>query len=403
MLFSVGPSLAIPQATAATGHWAIQVVSDEAEVRFPQEIVFKLAAESSVDIVEVRLNYRNLQVGLPAYTYASFDPGPRVRATVKVPTSGANYLAPGTLVEYHYSIKDSRGNQRQTEPRVSEYTDNRFQWNQTQVGPLTLFYHDVPPGQVDAAARSMAHELEVIQALLRLGSDLRLRGFIYNDFDEATAAFPHQSETLTEGQVFHGFAFPATGTFLGVGLEPRLLTHEAAHLLLGQALGPNGVAPRWLDEGFASYMEPGAQPYSGSSLSPNAVPLRRMSGLPGTPRDIDIFYAKSESVVAYLIESHGAAAFHRFIQQLGQGRSADEALERAYGFDTDGLDARWAASDQGLVLPTSGRTGPRPPSPFLFLDTWLLGGLILVVMLAVFVKFLWGRLFPRKDEEEDYW
>jgi hypothetical protein len=40
----------------------------------------------------------------------------------------------------------------------------------------------------------------------------------------------------------------------------------------------------------------------------------------------------------------------------------------------------------------------------LFLDVWLLGGLILVVMLAVFLKFLWGKLFPREEEEEeDYW
>ena len=398
-------TLTAPESTLGSGHWAIQVTGNEAEIHFPEEIAFSLVAESSADIVEVRLDYRNTLGGFPAYTYATFTPGPRVKATVEVPTGGGNYLAPGTQVEYYFSIKDARGRQRQTEPRVLEYTDNRFQWQRTQAGPLTLLHHGVAQHQVDAAARSLEADLERIMGLLGLRSDPPpIRGFIYNDFDEAAAAFPYQSETLTREQVFHGFAFPATGSFLGIGLQPQLLTHEAAHLLLGQAVGPNGAVPRWLDEGFASYVEPGSQPYSGTTLSPHSVPLRRMSGLSGTPQEIDIFYAKAESVVAYLVEGHGSAAFQRFIQQLGQGRTSDEALVRVYGFDTDGLDTRWAASSQGLALPSSGRPQAGPPSPLLFLDVWLLGGLILVVMLAVFLKFLWGKLFPREEEEEeDYW
>ncbi|MDE2779463.1 MAG: hypothetical protein OXI91_07305 [Chloroflexota bacterium] len=37
---------------------------------------------------------------------------------------------------------------------------------------------------------------------------------------------------------------------------------------------------------------------------------------------------------------------------------------------------------------------PQPPSPLLYLDIWLFGGLILLVMVVVGVKFLWKALQP---------
>ena len=37
---------------------------------------------------------------------------------------------------------------------------------------------------------------------------------------------------------------------------------------------------------------------------------------------------------------------------------------------------------------------PAPPNPLIYLDIWLFGGLILLVMLVVGVKYLWKWLQP---------
>ena len=398
----LGLTLPTPGGAWGDGHWDIRVASDRVEVNFPREIVFHLGAEADREIVEVRLNYRNARGGISAYTYPAFNPARSINATVRLPTGGAQYLAPGSRVEYYYSIVDSAGNRHQTSPKVVEYLDNRFQWEETQAGPVTLLHHDLPQRQVDGAARNLEADLKRASDLLQPPAGHRMRGFVYNDLDEAEAAFPHLSEALTERQVFHGYAFPATGVFLAVGLEPGLLAHEAGHLLLGQTVGASSVVPRWLDEGFASYVEPDSRPYSGRSLNPHSPSLLWMSTLSGTPRDIFIFYEKSVSVVAYLIETHGAPSFRRFIRELAQGRNTDEALLQVYGFDIAGLDARWADSSQGRSLPSSGRPRSGPPSPFLYIDAWLLGGLVLVVSVVVLAKFVWGKLRPREETEDDW-
>ncbi len=35
-----------------------------------------------------------------------------------------------------------------------------------------------------------------------------------------------------------------------------------------------------------------------------------------------------------------------------------------------------------------------PPNPLIYLDVWLFGGLILLVMAVMSVRFLWRRLHP---------
>lgn len=44
---------------------------------------------------------------------------------------------------------------------------------------------------------------------------------------------------------------------------------------------------------------------------------------------------------------------------------------------------------------------PQPPSPLLYLDIWLFGGLILLVMVVVMLKYLWKALQPdNRDPSE---
>jgi hypothetical protein len=377
----------------------IKVISDSQEVNFPDVVTFNLTAEAEQEIVQLQLNYRIAGARMWVYAYPDFTPGRRIAASFGSLISEAGYLPPGARIEYYYSIRDSSGNQYQTPLKVFEYTDNRFHWEQTQIGPLTLFHHDISQARADALAQELGVELERISDLLQLEGEQPVRGFIYNGYAEAVPAFPSHSRTITEGEVFHGFAFPSHNVFVGVGLQSGLIVHEVAHLLLAQALESEGrPIPSWLDEGFATYVEPGSRPYSGQSLSSQGLPLRAMSSMSGTPQDINYFYLKSTSVVAYLIEDRGVESFQRFLRELRQGRSLDGALVSVYNLDTDGVEGLWATSASGRVAPSSGSGSLA--SPFVLFNTWFLGGLVLAVMALLLVRYIINKLRPTDDQEE---
>ena len=377
----------------------IRVVSDELEVNFPGGLDFDLAAEAEGEIVDIRLYYRTLEDGIWSYAYPAFDPGQRITARLGLDTSGSVYLPPGTQVEYYYIIRDSLGNEYQTTLATLEYVDSRFQWKEVQVGPLVLSYHDIGESRVTSVVNQVEPHLERIASILPAVDQQPMKGLIYNRRSEAAAAFPRQSETITAQGVYAGFSFPATGVFVGLGFKPGIIVHEAAHLMLHQALGPNALPlPAWLSEGFASYVEPNSRAYIGQSLSSRGLPLRAMTTQPGTARAIGTFYRKSESVVAYLFEEHGAESFQRLLEQLAQGRTVDEGLKVTYGFDVDGLESRWAGNPSGPQAPPPGE--PDRPSVFLYFDAWILGGLALFVLFMVAGRSLKRKLRPERPTEE---
>ena len=226
-----------------------------------------------------------------------------------------------------------------------------------------------------------------------------MRGVIYNSNAEAQNAFPRQSQTLTDSQVFGGFAFSTSGVFVGIGFRTGIISHEAAHLLFRQALGPKALpVPAWLDEGFSGYVEPGSTPFSGQSLSSRGLSLRAMSRVSGTPRDIGTFYRKAESVVAYMIEEFGVASFQRLVSNLAEGRTTDEALVAAYGLDTTELEARWATEDRRPAAPAPG--SPSRGSPWASFSTFVLGALAVVVSIAVVFRYVLDKLRPAHGPEE---
>ncbi|GIT44803.1 MAG: hypothetical protein Ct9H300mP11_27390 [Chloroflexota bacterium] len=219
-------------------------------------------------------------------------------------------------------------------------------------------------------------------------------------------AFPQQSRTTTEQKVFQGFAFPNQRLFLGLGMDRGLIVHETTHLLLNQAMGKSAQnIPSWLDEGFASYMDSSAKILSGKSLDTHTNPLRAMNKVTGTPHNIGSFYQKSLSVVAYMINNFGESNFQQFLGELRAGSTIDVALVDIYGFDMDGLDARWAteSSEAWPSAPADSdgfRQNTKNPSPFLYFNSWLLGGLVVLVLLAVSIQYIASKLRPPRDSEE---
>jgi len=385
--------------SAAGGN--IQVVETAEEVDFPGNVDLSLTAEGDAEIVEVRLFFRTSGSPFWAYAYPDFDPASRITASLNLTGEVPTYLPPGTELEYYYEITDSLGNVLRTDARMLVYSDTRFDWQETKVGPLTLMYYDQSDSRVQRLAERLEADMERLGQLLQLDSPDEIKGVIYSTRDDTLAAFPQQSRTTTEQHTFQGFAFPEQGLFLGLGLDRGLIIHEAAHLMFGQVMGRDALpTPSWLNEGFASYADPFATVYSGDSLSSRSNPLRSMITLSGTPTSINTFYQKSLSVVAFLIDDLGEANFQTFLDRLSKGDTVDEALTTVYGFDIDGLDVRWAGEAPGQPAPPPAPPGNNQPSPFLFLDAWLLGGLAVLVLVAVSVQKGARRIRPAGAPQE---
>ena len=353
-------SLPLP-GNAQTADGAIQVTETRQQINFPDGVRLTLTAQAQAEIVEVKVFFRPAGSRTWGYAYADFQPGPQITAAQSIPGRQSVYLAPGVNIEYYFLIRDNQGNAVQTQPAAIEYLDQRFDWRRIQIGPLELIYHDLNDNQIASAAQEIRQDLQRVADLLQWQPGQTFKGVIYNNYADANAAFPVQSQATTEQGTFAGYAFPQQGVFIGQGLDRRIITHESAHLMLRDALGPVAPdLPAWLDEGFASYVEPNAQIRSSRSLRERTPPLRAMSRVSGTPQTIPLFYYKAASVVAWLIEQHGPADFQRLLTQLQAGNTTDHALLNTYGFNTDGLDARWA----GRPTPPAATPAPTAtPSP----------------------------------------
>ena len=410
--FAVGPiapilllvvlmgAASLPLPVSAAGD-DIRVLSNQKEVRFPGEVVFNLEVEGEADIVEVRLHLRIPPSLVWTYTYPDLTPSNRVKTSFDLDVSGDRYLPPGTELEYYYTVRDAQGNIMETGPETLVYVDGRYQWQTAKAGPLTIFWHDLSEKQVNKVARQVEKSLNKIGEILELDLDVPVKGVIYNSRSEDLEALPYQSDTITREQVFQGFAFPDRGIFVGVGLNSDLVIHETAHLLLKEATAsPRARVPAWVNEGFASSVEPGGQGYRERfprGATPELMPLRHMYTIPGKPDAIRYFYRKSESVVGYLLETHGEAEFRRFLGHLNEGEDQDTALISAYGFGLDELDQRWSAS-----VGQNGTSGDQGGDSAIFasLNTMLIAVLALLVTVILVVNFVARRLV-RRDQESD--
>lgn len=346
-----------PEADAAGG--SINVVRTSRDVNYPSGVGLSITVESEQEIDEIRVYYRAAGSRQWGYAYASFEPGTTVVATQSVPVSEATYIAPGADVEYYFEIRDVAGNTVKTAPAKVEYLDKRFDWKRVSIGPLELIYHDIDGSRVEDAARQLREDLRRVEDLLQLQQVRPFKGLIYNSYDDANAAFPVTSQTTTDHGTFAGYAFPEQRVFIGQGLDRRIIVHESTHLMFRDAIRSRSVdIPAWLNEGFATYMEPNVRVRSARNLYRRTPHLKAMGGLSGTPETIPLFYQKSVSVVAHLIETYGEDRFRAFLGEVSSGRAVEQALVSVYGFDDHGLDASWA----GLAIPDPlpQNTAPQP-------------------------------------------
>jgi hypothetical protein len=251
-------------------------------------------------------------------------------------------------VEYWWTVTDAVGGRVETEPVRVRFDDNRYSWRSLTEGNLNLYWYEGDEafaGELMAAAR---------QALVRLEEDTGahlekpVNIYIYADSQDLVGAMIYPQEWTG------GVAYTHHGVIaLGVSSDDllwgvRAMAHELAHLVVHQmTYNPYGGLPTWLDEGLAMYAEGPPNlafttPLYKAIEADSLISVRSLSSAFSAFADEAVLaYAQSHSLVVFLVESYGQSQMLELLDTFRQGSGYDEALEEVYGFDMDGLEARW--------------------------------------------------------------
>jgi len=375
----------------------IAVIDSDVEVNFPSQAVFTLEAESYVDIVDVRLYYqvdRMNYAEVVSEGWADFIPASRIEANWVWDMRNAS-LPPGAEVTYWWIIEDADGNRFETSPEITHFDDGRYIWQSLtstvpQGNELSLFWYEGG----DSFARELMDTCQ--EGLARLTQDIGtyperpVKIYIYASTSDLKGAMIFPQE-WTGGVAFTAFSS------IAIGIPPseldwgkRALVHELTHLVVHQAtFSPYGQLPIWLDEGLAMYNEGELDPVFRSYLQEailedKLISVRSLcSPFSAETEKARLSYAQSYSLVEYLLDNHGQDRMLELLTILKQGSTYDEALTEVYGFDIDGLDARWRATLVSHTVIASEAWQSHP-------------ALIAVLAALAVVLILWGALALEK-------
>lgn len=343
------PSTIYPAALQAQD--GLTILESSADVTFPSQLSFSLSVQSDVDINDIRLHYvveRASFAQVISEVYVEFSPGSTVDTEWTWDMRKTGGLPPGAVIDYWWTVTDAKGEQVQTPPERVYFDDTRYPWFSLSQDKIILYWYE--------GDRVFAEELmnSAQQALNRLAQDTGayvenpISIYIYADSADLQGAMIYPQEWTG------GVAFTRYGV-IAIGIEPddllwgqSTIAHELAHMVVHQmTFNPYNDLPTWLDEGLAMYAEgmlgPPFTTYLNQAIAEDSLLSVRSISSPFSAYTNEslLAYAESFSLVRFLITNYGQSRMLELLNTFRQGSNYDDALEKVYGFDSDGLDRLW--------------------------------------------------------------
>jgi cell division septation protein DedD len=365
--------LALVLPRPAASQEGLHILSDEAEVHFPESVVFSLSMGDAAAIEEIELEYGMMMQSCGVGTARGkpdFRSGTMVHVEWTWNLRESNSPPPGTQIWWRWHFTDGAGEVTVSETQEVTFDDPNYAWLETRSDSVVL------NSAVYDAGVNQALWDAVLDGLDRLEDEAGARPArpvkIYN----------YPNTTALRGAMVHmhdwtgALALPAFDTILLAvnasnlewGLESAVheLTHLVVHQITFNCLGAD--MPTWLDEGLAVYFEGEVDEYEQEVLESAMAEddlLSLQSIASGFPTDADrarLAYAESRAVVTYLLETYGREAMGQFLASFAAGSSTSRALHEVYGLETIELENEWRAS-VGLPRREVTYTETPPPIP----------------------------------------
>ncbi len=166
-----------------------------------------------------------------------------------------------------------------------------------------------------------------------------------------------------------------------------VLWHEYCHAVT--LAKTRNKMPRWLSEGISVFEEGRQDPawrgqlapsYRAMALSDDLTPLSQLSSAflaPKSGQHLQFAYLESAMAVEFLVKKAGQAALAALLDDLGRGKTIDEALPARAGASAEELDRAFAIFARGKALavaPDATWDEPELPgdAPSAALEAWLM-------------------------------
>jgi len=329
----------------------LAILDSSAQAEFPSRLSFNLAAQSDVNITDIRLGYTVDRASFAQVTsevYIEFAPATTVDVEWTWDMRKTGGLPPGAGVDYWWTVEDASGGRIETAPSQVQFDDNRYSWRSLTEGEVTIYWYK---GN-DSFAREIM--LSAQQALARLtedtGAELEkpVKLYIYANAQDLQGSMIYPQE-WTGGVAFTRYGIIAIGIASdNLYWGKRAIAHELTHLVIHQmTLNPYNDLPTWLDEGLAMHTEGvlGLEytAYLNKAIAEGSLFSVRSLSSPFSAYAGQSYlsYAQSYSLVDFLISKYGQTQMLELLLTFRQGSSYDGALEKVYGFDMDTLDTLW--------------------------------------------------------------
>lgn len=329
----------------------IKLLRSNTEIDFPNLLTFNIKAESSSAITLIRLRYEvNKFTYAPSFAEAwpHFQPSKAVSASWSWDMRKGS-LPPGAQITFWWIIEDEDGNQLTSKKETVSFDDTRYEWQKISDKMITILWYQGNRSFADDLLKAAVEAKARLEADADVVLDKPVSIYIYGNYRDLRASLVAPEE-WTGGVAYAGF------NIISIGISPnnvdwgkQAVAHEMGHLIThlvtSSPFGSN--IPPWLDEGLAQLAE-GHQINSNAGELQEAiekgtlVTLKSLSSpFSADPVEAYYSYAKSLSVIEYLISDFNKSKINELLTQFNNGVSMDDALMKIYDFDLNGLDEAW--------------------------------------------------------------
>jgi hypothetical protein len=351
--------LSFPAQSEAQSPIQAQVI---AESSYPNGIIFRLNASSSAgNITDARLSLRTPGGKSRQNAPFRFQPAPTVEAEAQVGRQ-AGTLAPGALYEYQLRVRDSAGNELTSDPATFTYYPPDQDWQEITRGEATFVWYEGSEAWAEEMVALAAPAVQRAAEDYGVEVNVPVRIIAFPDTETLREALPNSPEwiggiTLADQGLTIQYISPDSDRR---DWNEVVIPHEIAHLVFSLAT-PSTFAPipNWMSEGLAMYNEPGDHAEDRASVEEAASEgrLYRLSELRsesfGDSHSVGLGYAMAWHFADFMVNDCGKDGLKALIAELNKGKSLDDSLTAACGYDEEGLYSRWYTSLMGEAPPAS--------------------------------------------------
>jgi hypothetical protein len=229
----------------------IVVTASNVNVSFPDQAVFTVQAQSSAEIIDIRLDYQVDKMNycdVVSEGLADFTPGGQVDASWTWDMRNAS-LPPGADVTYWWRIRDAEGNELETSPEVMQFDDGRYSWHSLsdtvpQVGELTISWYQGTESFAQELMNACEDGLATLTQDIGAYPERPIKIYVYASSNDLHGAMV-SSEEWSGGVAFTDFGI------IAIGIPPSqlewgkgALVHELTHLIVREATFSPGHVQR---------------------------------------------------------------------------------------------------------------------------------------------------------------